>query len=304
MNRIMLLGIGLIILLSGCATRLEPAEEMIEAQKAFVVINEVASTGEYEFVELFNLSSNPIVFSQGWLLTDDTENFSEEDTPFIIPEGTRIEGYGYLLICPFERQKAEEVLNDQSIPQEALLDISFSLGSSDALMLYADGVLVDSYTWDHDLNSAGRIPDGIGEFSLLLSRSPGQANSLRKMKSTPSLQLNELCSKDVDYVELYNPTSREAVIGKQQWALSDSSMEEPDYLEEGMRVPAKGFLVIYTEDLSFGLGKGDSVYLYHEKSIVDHCSYSGHADSLGRIGSSLEWVATLKSPGEPNERSE
>lgn len=282
------------------------AEELdpIPARSEYVVINEVASTGSYEFIELFNLAEAPIVLSGNWVVDDNGEGYGDGARPFIIPEGTLIPGNGYLLICPFTVKRAGEVLNNTDIPQTALCDVSFSVGAHDTARLYHDNVLVDMLSWDTDVNSYGRYPDGSTELTYALQPTPGNPNRLEKRTArNQGIVINEVCSRQDDYVELYNRGLKSYTFPEDTWFIEDAQKQRSIPIPGGLTIPAGGVAVIYTDsgEYSMGLSSADSVYLRFRDEIVDSYSWSEHVESVGRVPDGNDnWLAMEKSPGAAN----
>ncbi|MCB9279618.1 MAG: CotH kinase family protein [Lewinellaceae bacterium] len=128
-----------------------------------VVVNEFAAdnativadqAGEYEdWIELYNNSADPVDMS-GWYLSDDEENL----TKWTFPEGTVIQGNGYLIVWA-----------DEDGSQEGL-HANFKLSKSGEVILLLDP---DQNILQHivfgeqqeDLASA-RVPNGTGDFVI------------------------------------------------------------------------------------------------------------------------------------------
>lgn len=297
----LLLSLLLLIILPAHAENREHQEALAE----FIVIHEAASQGEFDFIELHNLSSETAVFSSGWFLDDDKMGYDDGNSSFVIPEGTEIEGNGYLLICPFSPDNAKDILNNKHIPRSALCDISFSLGSSDEVNLYFRDVLADSVSWESDVNSYGRSPGKLQEFTHLLIRTPGKENKKEKLYSSAqeaNLTINEICSVDEDYVELYYSGDRDLEIAEKTWFLEDIDKKRDIPLPAATVSPGS-FILIYTQKGSYdlGLGRKDSVFLRFKDSIVDYCRWNEHVDSYGSYpdGSSKR-IPMDKTPGSAN----
>ncbi len=313
----MILGIlttTILLMLLGCATPVPPVETVespvldpIPAKPEFIVINEVASVGDYEFIELFNLSSYPVIFSEGWVVSDNGRGYEDGDTPFIIPEGTTIGAYGYLLICPFAEKNAKSVLNDKDLPADALCDTSFSIGSADSITLYFENTIVDTISWESDVNSFGRVSDGLPEMSTMLVATPGSANILEPTTDEFSIRINEICSKGEDYVEIINSGELRYLFEPNSWYLEDSQKNRDIKIESGLRLKPGEVYVIYTGDADdpLKLGSSDTVILRYKDEVVDRYTWSEHVQSVGRDPEDLDsWVAMVKTPGETNELSQ
>jgi len=130
-----------------------------------IVINEIlaksSSETKTEWVELFNKGDKEADISN-WSVRD-----SKDRDPFIIPAGTVIVAGGFLVV---EYDETGEN------------GFTFGLGNEDAVrLLNGSDAIADSVQWtDGDIaedQSYGRIPDGTGEFRLLVSVTKGKSNS-------------------------------------------------------------------------------------------------------------------------------
>jgi hypothetical protein len=136
-----------------------------------LVINEVRSTGDFDYIELYNTTdSDYTVSGTDWTVLDSDDTH----TPVTIPDGTVIAAHGFLVIMP-----------DTSTPvdgaPEAILaaeGADFGLGKGDTARLFYQGNMVDSYTITDGVhaNSAGRLPDGGAWSSTDLFATPGESN--------------------------------------------------------------------------------------------------------------------------------
>ena len=277
----------------------------IPAGPEFLVINEVASTGAYEFIELYNMSNQPLIITGDWTIQDNGKDIAEGAKPFRIPEGTVIQGKGYLLICPFEDKNASDVLNNTEIPETALCDSSFSIGAHDSVSLYFGTLLVDSLQWDTEVNSYGRSIDGSLEISSMLIPTPGYANEKEpEADNKTGLVINEIGSKGQDFIELYNSGNRTVTLDARYWALRDIQKENEISLGTDIVINPGDFYILFTETQkpALKLGSSDTVFLVYKKRIIDSYSWGEHVDSIGRSpDGNNNWVLMEKSPGKPNQ---
>lgn len=110
---------------------------------ATVVINEVSSNPNPDWVELVNRGSSPVDLG-GWALED------EGGGRFDIPAGTIIPANGLLTF-------------DQAL-------FGFGLGAADGIRLLAPGaVLADSASWLAHVSTLDRCPNGSGSFTTLVA---------------------------------------------------------------------------------------------------------------------------------------
>jgi len=154
-----------------------------------IVINEVVSKGradiDFDYVEIYNKSSQPYVFAAGeWTLSD------SENTAMPIPGGTEIPGHGFIVLLP-------DVLVGATLPANAPANVitnstgGFGIGKNETLVLAHFEAIKDQVSHgDFHVNANGRLPDG-GEWidlgtgtSTQLYASPGLKNFM-----TPELDL-------------------------------------------------------------------------------------------------------------------
>jgi len=130
-----------------------------------VVINEImaksSSETKTEWVELYNKGDKEADISN-WSVRD-----SKDRDPFIIPAGTVIAAGGFLVV-----QYDETGENG----------FTFGLGNEDSVRLFdGNDSVTDSFQWNDgdmmDDQSYGRVPDGTGDFKLLVSPTKGKSNS-------------------------------------------------------------------------------------------------------------------------------
>lgn len=159
------------------------------ATQSDIVINEVVSKGradiDFDYVELYNKSSQPYVFAEGeWALSD------SENTAMPIPGGTTIPGHGFLVLLP-------DVVAGSSLPTNAPADAvlnstgGFGIGKNETITLIRFEAIIDRVSYGNfHVNAYGRFPDG-GELIALgdgtatqLYASPGLKNFM-----TPAMNL-------------------------------------------------------------------------------------------------------------------
>ncbi|GAA1707170.1 hypothetical protein GCM10009808_26480 [Microbacterium sediminicola] len=250
-----------------------------------IVINEVTSQGDPDWVEIYNDGTTDVDIS-GWVVTDSAAE------PAVLPEGTIVPAEGYLVLE-----------KDAAFP--------FGLGKGDEFHLYlADGVtLVDEVAWPADTHadpSYGRCPDGTGEFAINATATPGAANDCVLPAGAESLVINEVSSDPADWVEIYNAGATDVDISG--WHVDDDS-DRDDVLPTGSIVPAGGYLVLEKDvDFTFGLGKGDKFRLFLADGVtpVDEAAWPAdtHADpSWGRCptGTGDFAINEAATPGAANE---
>lgn len=113
-----------------------------------VVVNEIKSNPNPDFVELFNTGPGAVDLS-GWKIID---NGAIGDA-FVLPAGTTIAAGGYL------------VIEGDGSPVSTPLKLTFGIGNGDSVVLYTPcDVQVDRYDFGSHVSTASRCPDGTGAF--------------------------------------------------------------------------------------------------------------------------------------------
>ena len=298
---------------------LAPVLGSIPAGSGMIVINEVASTGKYDFIELYNTTSIDLKLDSDWKLTDKLESRMDNDPAILLPEGTIIPAGGYLLIAPY---KTNGLLTKvpAEIPEFALAVRSFAVGSKDEISLFYNENLEDFISWQTDVNAIGRVEDGGSEISSLMIPTPNKSNELEIMfQGNAPLLLNEVCSRGLDYIEIINVSFNDMIVGKDEWKVEDSRKNDYVMIPEGTKIKAGEFLVIYPDVIRlpfsapkeaiassagfrFGFGNSDSVYLKYHGMIVDYLTWSDHVTSIGRLpdGSEIIDFDMFLTPGKAN----
>ena len=265
-----------------------------------VVLNEVKSNPNPDFVELLNTSDEPVDISD-WLAIDDDPLHSPLDFTL---EAT--------VLDPGELFTFNA--NDAAYGAGA-----FGLGGNDEItILLGDGeTVVDAFTWEgidapggHADPSYGRCPDGAGEMVLNLSATPGTANDCPVPTEEETIRINEVESNgDVvgDWVELTNTGTDPVDVSG--WKLRDGGDTNPTVSIPGGTTIAPGaFYAIYTEipPPGFGLGVDDEITLFRTDgtTVVDQYAWTGGhaATTYGRCpdGTGDFRVTTVGTRGGPN----
>ena len=252
--------------------------------KPNIVINEVESKDPQDgpdYVEIMNLGTTDVDISGWYLLDNDPVGHRAETTP--LKDGCIIKAGSFFV---FEGDK----------------DFTFGLGKADRASIYSSsGIEVASYEWSTEAAGVyARIPDGTGDFQDVAEGSKGRSN----LVTNPAV-INEVESDDPnngpDWVELANPTNEK--IDVSGLILKDSKDDKPYTIKEGTSIEANGFLLL--NDLTFGLGKDDSVRLFEGDLLIDSTTYSGHTSpSWGRYpdANGKEFRSTSEmTPGKRNK---
>jgi uncharacterized protein YjiK len=260
-----------------------------------VVLNEVKSNPNPDFVELLNTSSSPVDIT-GWRATDDAAG----RTPVVITTAeTILEPGGYFTFNP----------------DDAAYTGHFGLGGDDAITIFLpDGTtVVDTFTWEglgpagyHANPSYGRCVNGTGAMVLQTVATPNAANACAPPAET--IHINEVESNgDVvaDWVELTNTGA--TAVDVSGWQLRDGGSNPAVTIPSGTTIATGGFYAIYTEipGPGFGLGVDDQITLYKADgtTLVESYAWGPHAaTTYGRCpdGTGEFRVTTVATRGGPN----
>jgi len=156
------------------------------ATAADIVINEVVSKGrddaDFDYVELYNKSSEPFVFSENeWELVD-LDREAKNEAGMNIPGGTEIPGHGFIVLIP---DMVEGAALPNGAPANAIFNNNedFGLGKGETIKLKYQGEVHEQVSYgDFHVNSYGRFPDGMDFIDLdegnapQLYASPGRKN--------------------------------------------------------------------------------------------------------------------------------
>ena len=211
-----------------------------------VKINEFSSNNP-DFVELLNTGAGAVDLS-GWVLKDNSENNS-----YTFPAGSSIAAGEY------------KVLNGESV------DFVFGLGNGDSVRLYSDSDLttpLDSSTYPaHPAagKSYGRCPNAHRPVRGHRRRDQGRRQPVRASRPAPTnIKINEVQSDPGDLVELTN--IGETAVDISGYVLKDNDDTHAFTIPAGTTPRGARRTSPSTSNPSFGLGKGDSVRLYHART--------------------------------------
>jgi len=303
------------------------SQDFPEFQVSMLKINEVRSTGDFDFIEIYNTAPFGVMFPNGWFLLDGKLNYEEAVS---IPEGTVINSESFLLIIP--DQESVPILLPERIPViYATKTFNFGLKAGDEVrLMYNKGspeILVDILGWGGAANSWGYYPDGSNELYDNLIPTPGEPNvPYPDPLKTPTLRINEVQTKGAsmfpyDFIELYNYGSS-PVSGK-GISITDSNGSPSFELPEDLIIDPSEYIVLVPNEFdqlaietqnvilnssfetTFGLGKIDSVQLKFQGILLDSYSWDdGHHISTGLMGTDeLIWERNLMpTPGSENRK--
>ena len=174
----------------GAANKLPDVAE--GATAADIVINEVVSKGrddaDFDYVELYNKSSEPFVFeSNEWELVD-LDREANNEAGMTIPAGTEIPGHGFIVLLP-DLVVGSALPN--GAPATAILNNNedFGLGKGETIKLKYQGAVHQQVSYgDFHVNSYGRFPDGMDFIDLGEGNAPQlYASPGRKNFATPAI---------------------------------------------------------------------------------------------------------------------
>ncbi|MET3961727.1 hypothetical protein ABIE44_001661 [Marmoricola sp. OAE513] len=242
-----------------------------------VKINEFSSNNP-DFVELYNTGSGPVDLS-GWQLKDNSEN-----NIYTFPAGSSIAAGEF------------KGLSGESV------EFAFGLGNGDSVRLYSDADLVtplDSYSYPaHPAagKSYARCPNGTGSFVISAAATKGASNSCPLPAGAENIKVNEVQSDPADLVELTNVGETTVDLGG--YVLKDNDDTHLFTIPTGTSLAAHGY-VTFDVNVSFGLGKGDSVRLYTPDlaNLLDSTTYppDTHAANWGRCPDGTGTFGTMTS---------
>lgn len=137
-----------------------PADEVTKPPNGVVLLNEIFATeGPDDWIELVNPGDAAVDLS-GWALTDD-----DPTHVYTFPAGSQLGPQAHLVMV-----------------HDAVKGFDFGLSPDDSVTLYnAKGAQADRALWPPGATlggrSYGRIPSGSGDFTVLATPTPGEANT-------------------------------------------------------------------------------------------------------------------------------
>lgn len=211
MKNILWIGVLSLFAFTSCKDDETIVEQIIPIEKDYsgLVLNEICGddgSGKNEdWIELYNLSNSTIDLSGVKLVKTDEDGVSEELCTFA--DGSEIHSESYVV-------KTKNVDFTQGISNSKNVVITLET---------PDGKLIDEFdkaeVFGNDGNhetggSYSRIPDGKGEWTIVIESTKGIANKIVEpdpMDVYKGLVLNEICGDDgsvgnEDWIELYNTT--------------------------------------------------------------------------------------------------
>lgn len=261
-----------------------------------------------DWIELHNPGTQTITLN-GFALADSNSD--------VIPlPDLNLEAGQYIVIAAVDS-------DDENPPSPS---VPFKLGKEDSVTLYFDGQMLDTLAWV-DGDAPGGTSYGILDNILqTLTPTPGAANEEYVIdpvnqveRGNPSndsaLKISEVVAKsdrpdfhnESDWIELVN--TGDSAIDLSQYGLGDDS-NDVEYLPQVTLEPGEYFIVPAGNDtddtaaaqVSFGLGREDSVSLFHDTTEVDYVAWgrdeSKNGRGFGRVDGELQLV--YPTPGYDN----
>ncbi len=256
-----------------------------------------------DVIELYNAGSSAVDLS-GLRLGDATDN-----TAYTFPDGTSIAAKSYLLVYA------------DSDTSAAGLHTGFALDAEGDEVILTDstangGAVIDSLKFGFQIAdlTLSRTADDASVWALT-SPTLGSANgNALTTGDIDDVVINEWAGSihlrtDKDFIELYNPSSSPVALGGAN--VTDDLLTRPDRYDfrKLSFIPAKGFLLLDTDKLEFGLdGDFDHVFFTGENdAVIDQIDFASQPEdhSTGRSpdGSTIWADFAVPTPGLSNATS-
>ena len=287
MKKFLLMSTLCALALVGCKDDSEP-EIPTDIDYSGLVLNEICgndgNASEEDWIEIYNTSNTTINLNGVKLVKTDEEGVSE--IIYTFGEGAAIAGKAYLL-------KVKGVDFTQGISNTKSVSITLQMPS---------GKDIDKFDKDAEFGDGGkhevggsysRIPDGTGEWTVVLKATKGTANKITEPEGPSGIDyiglvLNELNGNKPKYIELYNSTGRELDITGVKIKKDDGDIV---YIApEGTKIQSHGFLVF--KNLT---DAGEEVWGETPK-------YNGETEGMAyaRKDNGAEWYMMKATQGESN----
>ena len=251
MKKFLLMSTLCALALVGCKDDSEP-EIPTDIDYSGLVLNEICgndgNASEEDWIEIYNTSNTTINLNGVKLVKTDEEGVSE--IIYTFGEGAAIAGKAYLL-------KVKGVDFTQGISNTKSVSITLQMPS---------GKDIDKFDKDAEFGDGGkhevggsysRIPDGTGEWTVVLKATKGTANKITEPEGPSGIDyiglvLNELNGNKPKYIELYNSTARALAITGVKIKKDDGDIV---YIApEGTKIQSHGFLVLLSDQADYSTG--------------------------------------------------
>jgi hypothetical protein len=304
------------------------AENIKKFEFSMIRINEIRSTGLYDYIEIYNNSPYIIRFPKGWFILNHEIDYNNA---IMLPENTLLEPGKFLLILPNVFSVPDEI--SKNIPViTADNNSGFDLvDNGEVRLIYWSNnqeTLVDIFGWGGASDSWGYYPDGSTNLFSSLVNTPGEPNVVRNNYSNPpTLIISEVQTKGspdfpYDYVEIYNFGSLPVLcngisitnnVGSPVISLPENIVIEPGGF--ALIVPNEFDLDLFSEfeidniilaesnRTTFGLKKNDEVRLLFFGSVLDCRSWGDYHLLSGGIVMSPPYIWSndlIPTPGYAN----
>lgn len=252
MKKFLLIGMLCASVFTSCKNDIEP-EIPTDTDYTGLTLNEICgndgnASGE-DWVEIYNTSNTTINLNGVKLIKTDEDGISEVLCTFA--EGTAITGKAFLV-------QTKGVDFTQGISNSKSVTITLQAPSGKEIDKFGKDAEFGADAGHIVGGSYSRIPDGVGEWTIVALATKGVANSAEEPE-VPSgvdytgLVLNELDGNKPKFIELYNGADSELDITGVK-ILKDGK-DSPVYVApEGTRIPARGFLVLLADQTDYSLG--------------------------------------------------
>ncbi|BET69448.1 hypothetical protein ASA1KI_43660 [Opitutales bacterium ASA1] len=256
-----------------------------------------------DVIELHNAGSTAVDLS-GKRLGD-----ADDPTAYTFPDGTTIAAGGYMLVYA------------DSDTSGAGLHTGFALDAEgDEVFLHdstaAGGALLDSLKFGFQIAdlSLARTSSDASVWALASPTLGAANNEALSTGDVDDVVVNEWAGSihlrtDKDFIELYNPSTSPVALGGAR--ITDDILSRParyDFRKLSF-IPARGFLVLDTDKLEFGLdGDFDHVFFVGENgALIDQVDFVSQPEdhSTGRTtdGAATWTTFAVPTPGLPNDTS-
>jgi len=271
--------------------------------------NPDGSDSDYEWIELYNLSSSEIFLNNCTLASKNIPNINMKPGEYII----------------FARDLIDKDNNNASFEQffgnnnrvwgdsededfEAYL-LDFSINNTSGQIDFVCDNFTTSVSWNNSKTGYSYARNLNSEYELTSKLTPGKEN-LFNIHYQEGLLFSEIYptpySNEQEWIEFYNFLEKE--ISLDGWYIKDKSGSKY-YFNSNLTVASKEYLMILSENLKISLNNSDEIlYLYNYKDeIVETASYENikTGNSLIRDFEEIDYldnfyVTKFVTPGEKN----
>ena len=264
MKKFMLMSAFCALIFAGCKDDSEP-EIPMDADYTGLVLNEICGGGEDkddDWVEIYNTSGASISLNGVKLVKTDENGVSEILCTFA--EGTAVGSKSYIVKSKQNSDFTQGISNSKQVTVTLQAPSGKEIDKFDKSTEFgAEG--------KHEIGGGySRIPDGTGEWTVVLEATKGTANKVTEPEEPSGadytgLVLNELNGNDPKYIELYNYSDKELDITGVKIKKDDESIVY--VAPEGTKISAHGFLVLLSDQPAGDYTNGFTSGLSAKKSV-------------------------------------